>query len=78
MNAQKTNNNSDVGLMEEIVYNNNNTKSEIFSFSSYHSFNSALLSSEIFPGSGSSFMIDSSSSEKKRSKSSNKSKKYFL
>ena len=72
MNAQEYNNNSDVNLMEEIVYNN--SKSNIFSFSSKYSFDSALLSSEIFPGSGSSFMINSNSFGKNRSKSYDKSK----
>ena len=78
MKARKSFNKSDVDLMEEFVYNTNNTKSDIFSFSSYCSFNSALLNSENFPGSGSSFMINSSSVEKNRNKSYDKSKKYFL
>ena len=66
MNAQEYNNNSDVNLMEEIVYNK--SKSNIFSFSSNYSFNSALLNNEIFSGSGSSFMINSNSIGKNRSK----------
>ena len=71
MNPQESNNNSDVDLLEEIVYHN--TKSNIFSLTSYYSFNSALFGSEIFPGTGSSFLINSNSVEKKRSKSQDKS-----
>ena len=69
--------NSSENLIQESI-DEFTQKSSILSFSSKYSFKSALINSEIFSGTGSSFLKSLSAYSKKRNNSFDNSKYFFI